>query len=176
MPCVPWPAGKYFLTHCRSPLPRPSHSPTGLHHNLTDPHCSHPCPGTGVPQLEPSAPISCSTSTPGELHGPRKPPTMSHYSQALPFLPYHTVCKAHLPHFIAERTVREKKLERHHHGVYSAPQVSFATSCLTRGEKFLTPTHASIISMREKLGTEMGAGSLDIFPHTHSLGSKYTGI
>lgn len=57
----------------------------------------------------------------------------------------------------------------HLYGVYSAPQVSFATSCLPHTEKSQTPTQASIISMREKLGMEMGAGSLDSFHHTHSF-------
>lgn len=56
--------------------------------------------------------------------------------------------------------------------VYSAPEVSFATSRLPHTEKSPTPTQASIIAMREKVGIEMGAGSLDVFPHTHSFALK----
>lgn len=78
-------------------------------------------------------------------------------------------CKAHLHHPIIQRMVWGKKLEMQSCGVYSALRVSFATSCLPNTEKSQTPTQASIISMREKLGMEMGARSLDIFPHSHSF-------
>lgn len=115
------------------------------------------------------APSPCGASAVRERHGQRKPPTRPHHSRALPFLPCRTVRKARLPHLVAQRAAREKTLERCNHVVYSAPQVSFATSCLPRTEKSQTPTQASIISMREKLGTEMAAGSLDILPHTHSF-------
>ena len=69
----------------------------------------------------------------------------------------------------AQRAAQRKRLERCNRVVCSTPQVSFATGCLPHTEKNQTPTQASIISMREKLGTEMGAGSLDMFPHTHSF-------
>lgn len=73
------------------------------------------------------------------------------------------------PHLTAQKTAQEKKLRRCNHVVCPALQVVFAASCLPHTEKSQTPTQASIISMREKLGKEMGAGSLDICPHTHSF-------
>lgn len=127
----------------------------------------------GSPRWSPQPPSPAAPPPQGSSMVKGNPPQCPTPAKRCHFFP---IIQSHLPHFIAERTLGEKKLERHHHVVYPAPQVSFATSCLTHAEKFQTPTHASITSMREKLGIEMGARSLDIFPHTHSLGSKYTGI
>lgn len=127
------------------------------------------CP---VPALLPAAahraqPLGCLSHW-GALWT-KEAPTRPHHSWVLLSLLGHTLCKAHLHHPITQRIAQGKKLEMQLCGVYSALQVSFATSCLPRTEKSQTPTRASMISMREKLGVEMGARSLDIFPHTHSF-------
>lgn len=120
-------------------------------------------------QLEPTEPSPCGASAIGELQGQRKPlqgPITAECRRPFPVL--HSI-RLISPISSPKGQAWGKKIEAQSCGVYSALQVSFASSCLPHTEKSQTPTQASIISMREKLGMEMGARSLDIFPHTHSF-------
>lgn len=155
-------SGKSFFPHKRHaltiPLSHPSHLLTGLSSNLTDTH--------QLPVLYSWLPILWANGAPfGDETGSIT--VKGNYLQGP--IHSHTVWRAHFPHFTPQRTVREKKLERCNHVVYSAAQVSFAICCLSHTEKSQIPTQAFVISMREKPGIEMGAGSFGVFPHTHSF-------